>query len=185
MAKMKIYEIARSIQQQDKNIKSGELVTLLNENGFEVKGANSNIEDEAIGFLMNYFKKKKAAAKAEPKEEVKAPVKEEPKVEKKEEPKVEKKVEEKKEEPKVEKKPEEKKPEEKKKPDNTTLSPEERAELAAKAQPGRRVRHNAFGPGIIKNYGNGVVTIRFPEFGEKKFVLLDVVRRGLLRFDEE
>ena len=54
MAKMKIYEIARSIQQQDKNIKSGDLVTLLNENGFEVKGANSNIEDEAIGFLMNY-----------------------------------------------------------------------------------------------------------------------------------
>ena len=106
MAKMKIYEIARSIQQQDKNIKSGDLVTLLNENGFEVKGANSNIEDEAIGFLMNYFKKKKAAAKAEQKEEVKAPVKEEPKVEKK--------VEEKKEEPKVEKKPEEKKPEEKK-----------------------------------------------------------------------
>lgn len=114
MAKMKIFEIARSIQQQDKNIKSGDLVTLLNENGFEVKGANSNIEDEAIGFLMNYFKKKKAAAKAEPKEEVKTPVKEEPKVEKKEEPKVEKKVEEKKEEPKVEKKPEEKKPEEKK-----------------------------------------------------------------------
>ena len=114
MAKMKIYEIARSIQQQDKNIKSGDLVTLLNENGFEVKGANSNIEDEAIGFLMNYFKKKKAAAKAEQKEEVKTPVKEEPKVEKKEEPKVEKKVEEKKEEPKVEKKPEEKKPEEKK-----------------------------------------------------------------------
>ena len=114
MAKMKIYEIARSIQQQDKNIKSGDLVTLLNENGFEVKGANSNIEDEAIGFLMNYFKKKKVAAKAEPKEEVKAPVKEEPKVEKKEEPKVETKVEEKKEEPKVEKKPEEKKPEEKK-----------------------------------------------------------------------
>ena len=125
MAKMKIYEIARSIQQQDKNIKSGDLVTLLNENGFEVKGANSNIEDEAIGFLMNYFKKKKAAAKAEPKEEVKTPVKEEPKVEKKEEPKVEKKVEEKKEEPKVEKKPEEKKPEEKKPKEK---KPEEKAE---------------------------------------------------------
>lgn len=125
MAKMKIFEIARSIQQQDKNIKSGDLVTLLNENGFEVKGANSNIEDEAIGFLMNYFKKKKAAAKAEPKEEVKAPVKEEPKVEKKEEPKVEKKVEEKKEEPKVEKKPEEKKPEEKKPEEK---KPEEKAE---------------------------------------------------------
>lgn len=87
--------------------------------------------------------------------------------------------------PKIAAKPVEKKPEEKKKPEKTTLSPEERAELAAKAQPGRRVRHNAFGPGIVKNYGNGVVTIRFPEFGEKKFVLLDVVRRGLLRFDEE
>ena len=135
MAKMKIYEIARSIQQQDKNIKSGDLVTLLNENGFEVKGANSNIEDEAIGFLMNYFKKKKAAAKAEPKEEVKAPVKEEPKVEKKEEPKVEKKVEEKKEEPKVEKKPEEKKPEEKKPEEKAEKKPEEKKVSSQKPQP--------------------------------------------------
>ena len=134
MAKMKIYEIARSIQQQDKNIKSGDLVTLLNENGFEVKGANGNIEDEAIGFLMNYFKKKKAAAKAEPKEEVKAPVKEEPKVEKKEEPKVEKKVEEKKEEPKVEKKPEEKKPEEKKPEEKAEKKPEEKKVSSQKPQ---------------------------------------------------
>ena len=70
MAKMKIYEIARSIQQQDKNIKSGDLVTLLNENGFEVKGANSNIEDEAIGFLMNYFKKKKEIGRASCRERV-------------------------------------------------------------------------------------------------------------------
>ena len=136
MAKMKIYEIARSIQQQDKNIKSGDLVTLLNENGFEVKGANSNIEDEAIGFLMNYFKKKKAAAKAEPKEEVKTPVKEEPKVEKKEEPKVEKKVEEKKEDPKVEKKPEEKKPEEKKPEEKKPVEkkPEEKKVSSQKPQ---------------------------------------------------
>ena len=128
MAKMKIYEIARSIQQQDKNIKSGDLVTLLNENGFEVKGANSNIEDEAIGFLMNYFKKKKAAAKAEPKEEVKTPVKEEPKVEKK--------VEEKKEEPKVEKKPEEKKPEEKKPEEKKPVEkkPEEKKVSSQKPQ---------------------------------------------------
>ena len=134
MAKMKIFEIARSIQQQDKNIKSGDLVTLLNETGFEVKGANSNIEDEAIGFLMNYFKKKKAAAKAEPKEEVKAPVKEEPKVEKKEEPKVEKKVEEKKEESKVEKKPEEKKPEEKKPEEKAEKKPEEKKVSSQKPQ---------------------------------------------------
>ena len=59
MAKMKIFEIARSIQQQDKSIKSGDLVKLLNENGFEVKGPNSNIEDDAIAFLMKYFMKKK------------------------------------------------------------------------------------------------------------------------------
>lgn len=81
MAKMKIFEIARSIQQQDKSIKSGDLVTLLNENGFEVKGANSNIEDEAIRFLMNHFSKKKAVPKAPAasKEEQKAvPVTKEP-----------------------------------------------------------------------------------------------------------
>lgn len=73
MAKMRIFEIARSIQQQDKSIKSGDLVTLLNENGFDVKGANSNIEDEAIRFLMNHFSKKKAAPKTQeaPKEEKK------------------------------------------------------------------------------------------------------------------
>ena len=72
MAKMKIFEIARSIQQQDKSIKSGDLVKLLNENGFEVKGANSNIEDDAIRFLMTYFSKKKADPKPEVKEETKA-----------------------------------------------------------------------------------------------------------------
>ncbi len=55
MAKMKIYEIARSIQQKEKGIKSSDLVKLLNENGFEVKGANSNIEDAAIAFLMKEF----------------------------------------------------------------------------------------------------------------------------------
>ncbi len=63
MAKMKIYEIARSMQQKDKNIKSGDLVKLLNDNGFEVKGANSNIEDDAIAFLMKNFPQKKAAKK--------------------------------------------------------------------------------------------------------------------------
>ena len=83
---------------------------------------------------MNYFKKKKAAAKAEPKEEVKAPVKEEPKVEKKEEPKVEKKVEEKKEESKVEKKPEEKKPEEKKPEEKAEKKPEEKKVSSQKPQ---------------------------------------------------
>ena len=64
MAKMKIFEIARSIQQQDKSIKSSDLVKLLNENGFEVKGPNSNIEDDAIRFLMTQFMQKKPAKPA-------------------------------------------------------------------------------------------------------------------------
>lgn len=73
MAKMKIYEIARSLQSKNKEIKSGDLVKLLNDNGFEVKGANSNIEDDAIAFLLKTFsntnkptvpaKKKKRRAK--------------------------------------------------------------------------------------------------------------------------
>ncbi len=66
MAKMKIFEIAKSMQQQDKNIKSGDLVKFLNENGFEdVKGPNSNIEDAAIAFLMKNFMSRKAAEKKE------------------------------------------------------------------------------------------------------------------------
>ena len=52
---MKIYEIARSLQSKNKEIKSGDLVKLLNDNGFEVKGANSNIEDDAIAFLLKTF----------------------------------------------------------------------------------------------------------------------------------
>jgi translation initiation factor IF-2 len=106
MAKMKIYEIARSMQHQDKDIKSGDLVKLLNENGFDVKGANSNIEDDAIAFLMKFFAEKKAkqdAAKTvqEKKPEAlkekteKTPVKEVKEV--KEEPAAEDKKEEKKE----------------------------------------------------------------------------------------
>ncbi|MDR1700659.1 MAG: hypothetical protein LBR68_05660, partial [Lachnoclostridium sp.] len=55
MAKMKIYEISRSLQSKNKEIKSSNLVKLLNENGFDVKGANSNIEDDAIAFLLKSF----------------------------------------------------------------------------------------------------------------------------------
>ncbi len=90
MAKMKIFEIARSIQQQDKSIKSGDLVKLLNENGFDVKGPNSNIEDSAIAFLMKHFSQKKAAKAESVKNETKA---EEKKTEKIIEKPVEKKSE--------------------------------------------------------------------------------------------
>ncbi len=121
MAKMKIFEIARSLQSKNKEIKSGDLVQLLNDNGFDVKGANSNIEDDAIAFLLKTFNNPNAqpVKKAEPAVEEKKEVAVEAKPEIKEEPakKVEEKTapvqkEEKKEEPKVEKKAE-KKPEKK------------------------------------------------------------------------
>ena len=54
MAKMRIYEIAKSL-----NIKSTELVKTLNDNGFEVKSPQSNIEDEAIAFVLKNFTPKK------------------------------------------------------------------------------------------------------------------------------
>ena len=63
MAKMRIFEIARSIQAKNKEIKSGDLVRLLNENGFDVKGANSNIEDKEIAFLLQTFNDPKKVEK--------------------------------------------------------------------------------------------------------------------------
>ena len=63
MAKMRIFEIARSIQAKNKEIKSGDLVRLLNENGFDVKGANSNIEDKEIAFLLQTFNDPKKVVK--------------------------------------------------------------------------------------------------------------------------
>ena len=105
MAKMKIFEIARSMQHQDKNIKSGDLIKFLNDNGFDVKGPNSNIEDDAIAFLMKGFSKKQVTAEKTEKEEkaktISEPVSKttEKEPEKKEEPK-KKEEPEKKEEPK-------------------------------------------------------------------------------------
>lgn len=116
---MKIFEIARSIQQQDKSIKSGDLVKLLNENGFEVTGPNSNIEDDAIAFLMKYFmnKKKEKAEAPEKTEEIAAAKKPEEKKEEAVKPE-EKKEDEKKPAPEKEekKKPLPKQEEEKKPP---------------------------------------------------------------------
>ncbi len=57
MAKMKIYEIARSMQEKLPDIKSKDLVRFLQENGFEAKSAQSTIEDDAIGFLLKNFNK--------------------------------------------------------------------------------------------------------------------------------
>lgn len=55
MAKMKIYEIARSLQEKFPDVKSKDLVELLQANGFEAKGAQSSIEDAAIGFVLKHF----------------------------------------------------------------------------------------------------------------------------------
>ncbi|MFR2012167.1 MAG: hypothetical protein ACLS49_11800 [Christensenellales bacterium] len=50
MAKMKIYEIVSSMQRQFPDLQNKDVVTLLQENGFDVRGSQSVIEDDAIGF---------------------------------------------------------------------------------------------------------------------------------------
>jgi translation initiation factor IF-2 len=62
MAKMKIYEIARSINYSNPNIRSTDIVNMLKEHGFAVKGPSSNIEDDAIAFLLKEFGNKKPAS---------------------------------------------------------------------------------------------------------------------------
>lgn len=79
MARMKIYEIARSLQEKYPDLKSRDLIALLQENGFEVKSAQSSIEDAAIGFLLKHFsspKKAPARKEAPVKEKEAAPAKE-------------------------------------------------------------------------------------------------------------
>ena len=102
--KMKVYEIAKSLNRPSKD-----LLKALNENGFEVKSHNSNIEDDAIAFILKNFKpqpeekpeKKTVAVEKQKEEKVEEPkaVEKEEKVEKTE-PEVE--------QPKTEDKPVEK-----------------------------------------------------------------------------
>ena len=106
MAKMRIYEIARSMGLQNKNIKSADLVSYLNDNGYEVKSAQSSIEGDAIAFLMKSYSEglipfeghevasdKAKEVKKEVEETVKKPAKKPAKKEEKpEEPKEEPKV---------------------------------------------------------------------------------------------
>ena len=70
---MKIYEISRSLQGAFPDLKSKDLIKLLQENGFQVKSAQSSIEDDAISFLLNKFKG--SAKKAEPVKETEEVVK--------------------------------------------------------------------------------------------------------------
>ena len=64
-----------------------------------------------------------------------------------------------------------------------SLTPEETTALMAGAVRGRKVIHTAFGTGTIVSCQGAVMTVQFPQSGEKKFVLPDAVRRGLLRYD--
>ncbi len=168
MAKMRIFEIARSIQQQDKSIKSSDLVNLLNENGFEVKGANSNIEDDAIRFLMQYFNKKAAGAEEKKEKEAAVPApektsekKQEPKKEEKEPQQVEA-AEAKQEKKKKEEKPAEEKPKEEKAVDmkkqtstkQTSTRPSAGKQSARKSY-GRERNDRKPNNGRQENRGNG------------------------------
>ena len=162
MAKMKIYEISRSLQGAFPDLKSKDLIKLLQENGFQVKSAQSSIEDDAISFLLNKFKG--SAKKAEPVKETeevvktesapKKEVKEKAEPKKKEEAKTEEKkeqtkktveetpVKEKTAEKETEKK--EEKPEPVKKEEEKKEEPkkEEKAPAAQKAQEKKPVSEN-------------------------------------------
>ena len=162
MAKMKIYEISRSLQGAVPDLKSKDLIKLLQENGFQVKSAQSSIEDDAISFLLNKFKG--SAKKAEPVKETeevvktesapKKEVKEKAEPKKKEEAKTEEKkeqtkktveetpVKEKTAEKETEKK--EEKPEPVKKEEEKKEEPkkEEKAPAAQKAQEKKPVSEN-------------------------------------------
>lgn len=63
------------------------------------------------------------------------------------------------------------------------LTPEEKKAWIAGAVHGRKIIHTAFGTGSIVSFQDPVISIRFPKFGVKKFVFLDSVRQGLLRYD--
>ena len=162
MAKMKIYEISRSLQGAFPDLKSKDLIKLLQENGFQVKSAQSSIEDDAISFLLNKFKG--SAKKAEPVKETeevvktesapKKEVKEKAEPKKKEEAKTEEKkeqtkktveetpVKEKTAEKETEKK--EEKPEPVKKEEEKKEEPkkEEKAPAAQKAQEKKPISEN-------------------------------------------
>jgi len=62
--KMKVYEIAKSLNRPSKD-----LIKALNDNGFEVKSHNSNIEDDAIAFILKNFKPQSEPKKEEKKTE--------------------------------------------------------------------------------------------------------------------
>ena len=68
MAKMKVHELAKELE-----IQSKEVLAFLQEKGFEVKAAQSSVEDEQIALVKGHFAKSAAPAPKTPaKEEAKA-----------------------------------------------------------------------------------------------------------------
>ena len=63
-----------------------------------------------------------------------------------------------------------------------SLTSEETTALIAGAVRGRKVIHTTFGTGTVVSCQGAVMTVQFPQSGEKKFVLPDAMRRGLLRY---
>ena len=66
-----------------------------------------------------------------------------------------------------------------------SLTSGETTALMAGAVRGRKVIHTTFGTGTIVSCQGAVMTVQFPQSGEKKFVLPDAMRRGLLRYDSD
>ena len=69
MAKMKVHELAKEVEMQSK-----EIIAFLQDKGYEVKAAQSGVEDDAIALVRSQFGKG-AAAKAEGAAVVEKPVK--------------------------------------------------------------------------------------------------------------
>ena len=85
MAKMKVHELAKELDKQSK-----ELIAFLQDKGYEVKAAQSSIEDDAIALVREHFgggtaqakeapKATKAESEKEPKAASKSEIKKEPK----------------------------------------------------------------------------------------------------------
>jgi len=72
MAKMKVHELAKELEIQSKDV-----LAFLQEKGFEVKAAQSSVEDEQIALVKGHFAKAAAVEEKAPVKEEKAPVKEE------------------------------------------------------------------------------------------------------------
>ena len=74
MAKMKVHELAKELDRQSK-----ELVAFLQDKGYEVKAAQSSIEDDAIALVRKHFgdaaREKTAAADIKKESETKEDIK--------------------------------------------------------------------------------------------------------------